>query len=200
MITSVLAGGWPDFGNVPDWIAALAGVGTLGIAVLAASAAFKQVGEARRLREEQARPFVVVDFEPNGAGHPYMDIVVKNYGATLAKNVRITFEPPLASTLDNIDETPPVSEWALFSEPIPTIPPGKEYRGLFENMPTRFESNLPRRYAVTVGLDGPTGPEALRQILDLGPYFGVKKIDVQGLHHIAKSLRAWAKHAGANRF
>lgn len=48
-------------------VAAGAAVGTLIVAVVAVLAAFRQVAEARVLRQEQAQPYVAVYMEPSAA-------------------------------------------------------------------------------------------------------------------------------------
>jgi hypothetical protein len=195
-----------DFGDVPAWLSAVANVLTLVIAGAAAWFGLGQLKEARRLREDQSRPYVVVDFEISGSGHPHMDIVVSNIGTTLARDIRLSFDPPLRSTLDDDPQVkrqlPPISKSHLFSEVIPTMAPGKVYRVLFENMPDRYKrDDLPRRYEVTVELSGPHGSEEpLKQILDLNMYYGTPFVEVHNLHHIAKSLRAWAKKNGVHTF
>jgi hypothetical protein len=52
--------------NGTNWtaVAAWAAWATAGIYVVLGLFAWRQVHEARKLREEQARPFVIVDFEP----------------------------------------------------------------------------------------------------------------------------------------
>jgi hypothetical protein len=146
-----------DWWNPTDWTAAawtaIAAWGTLGIAGIAAVFAWHQVREARRTREEQAQPFVVVDFEPSGAGGGLMDLVIRNTGKTLARDIKIDFDPPLES--DYFSKPPhnayDIAEAKILREGIPTMPPGKEYRLLFERMPDRFASTLPRSYTSTVG-------------------------------------------------
>jgi hypothetical protein len=56
--------------------------------------AWIQVLQARKLREEQARPFVIVDFE---AGF-LVYLTVENTGRTMARDVPIQFDKPLEST------------------------------------------------------------------------------------------------------
>lgn len=192
-----------DFGTVPDWIAAFGAVGTLVVALAAAGYAFSQVQEARQLRLDQARPFVVVDFEPSPVGHPFMDLVIQNIGTTLAQDVRITFDPPLKTTFDkDSGPIPPLAGASLFAHPIPSIPPGKRYAVLFDHMPDRFNRlDLTRRYRVNVELSGPHGKEApTEQVIDLDLYYNTQKVAEYGTHHIAKTLRAWAKKNGVRSF
>jgi hypothetical protein len=56
--------------------------------------AVKQVGEAKRLRRAQIRPFVVVDIAPGWL----LYVTVENIGTTLARNVRFEFTVPLESS------------------------------------------------------------------------------------------------------
>lgn len=197
-----------DWGNVPGWLGALASVGTLCVAMAAALIARGQLEHARILREEQARPFVIVDFEPTRAGDMrYMDLVIRNTGGTLARDVNVVFDPPIVSTLDPKGEesdhlATALARTSLLQGGIPTLPPGREYRMLFDDMADRFErKDLPRRYEVTVSMRSERKIEpTLTQILDLDVYYGYMNVHEYGLHHIAKSLRALAKKLGATNF
>ena|SRR6266540_1335421 len=87
--------------DLPEWSpadwAAAGTVATAIVALVAAWVGFRQVREARTLREEQAQPFIVVDFEPSRAWRNAINLVIENTGKTLAKNVKVTFEPSLES-------------------------------------------------------------------------------------------------------
>lgn len=193
-----------EFGNLPEWVSAVSTFGTLAVAGVAAKAAFKQVREARTLREEQARPFVVVDFEPSEAASNLFNIAIENVGLTLATNVKLTFSPELESTFDNDQLVGPqkLSEKRLLSETIYSIPPGKRYLVPFDDLVQRYNENLPRRYDVFVDLcDSKGRPEdTAHYVLDLDNYYGHETVSVHGVHHIAKSLRAWAKKDGVRTF
>jgi hypothetical protein len=96
-------------------VAALAAWATVLIYIVIGLFAWRQVRKARKLREEQARPFVIVDFEPGFLVY----LTVENLGRTMARDVRIQFGKPLETTLERpreIDETP------LFREAIPALP------------------------------------------------------------------------------
>lgn len=133
---------------------------------------------------------MVVDFEPSKASHIFMDLIVKNTGSTLATNVDISFEPELASTLTSEGDRYRLSESAILTQGIPTLPPNREYRMLFERMPDRYESDLPRSYLAMVKFDDPRGRNhTLEYRLDLDIYFGVTKLSIYGEHDAAKALR-----------
>jgi hypothetical protein len=78
---------------------AVAAVASAVILLIAAWAALRQLGEARRLREAQFRPFVIVDLEVTKP--PLIYLTITNRGPVQAKNVRISFAPPISSSLDD---------------------------------------------------------------------------------------------------
>jgi hypothetical protein len=58
---------------------------------------------------------VVVDFEPEQS--PFMNLVVANLGETMARNVRISIDPPPESSLDSAAPLP-VAKLKMFTEGI----------------------------------------------------------------------------------
>ena len=87
------------------------------VLVVAAAVAWRQVREARRLREDQSRPFVVIDFEVEGM---LFFLRISNIGTTLARNVRFEINPPLSSAIEN-----PFSEMQILRDGAPTLAPGR---------------------------------------------------------------------------
>lgn len=140
---------------------------TVAVYVILAVYAVKQVGEARRLREQQVRPFVVVHFEADWL----TDLVVENIGVTIAYDVHISFDPALTSTLGKPWGW---EESTLFTDGIPTLPPRKRIVVYFDSLIQRFESDLPLSYTATVTYKG-TGKKQVfteTHVLDLGLYKG----------------------------
>jgi hypothetical protein len=58
----------------------------------------------RELRKDEARPYVVVDFEPERP--PIVNLVIANLGRTMARNVRIEVDPPFDSSVYRKDPLP----------------------------------------------------------------------------------------------
>ena len=177
-----------------DVVSALAAAGTFVVAVAAALFAYRQVGEARRLREEQAQPYVFVDLVPSPASSTLVDIVIKNVGATVARNVRFRFEPSIVSTLypHAASEAKELSEYSLFVNGIPTLPPGAEVRFLFESAPDRYQrrQELPATHRVTVTFDDSRERpcEPAEYVLDLDRQWGLLRVGVRTVHTIGKTL------------
>jgi hypothetical protein len=138
------------------------------VLTIAAVFAWRQLREAASLRTEQARPYVVVEAEIE---RKYVLLVVRNLGRTVARDVTIAFDPPLKSSLqDQWQFYLPIEETKIFKSGIPTLPPGKSYKGLFDSMPSRESTDLPDIYSATVEYRSTVGDSVLREtmILDLG--------------------------------
>ena len=164
---------------------ALAAVATLLIYLALLVFASKQVGEARRLREAQARPFVIVDFEPTSM----LQLVVQNIGHTAACDVVMVFDPPLTSSLP---KPHPWEESSAFTHGIPLLPPHRTIRVDFDSAYRLYadDSHLPTRYEVIVtyrGLEEQRPSYRDRYVLDLNIFLGTRMPDA-GLPEIAKGL------------
>ncbi|WP_006245936.1 hypothetical protein [Mycolicibacterium tusciae] len=118
----------------PEGWSALAAWATVLIAFGAAVFAWFQVREARRTREEQAQPNVVIYSELNPAVKQFIEIVVKNFGTTPAYHVKVSVTPPLTSTPNSL------SGDNLYEIPIPEfliLAPGQEWRTGWDHSVTR---------------------------------------------------------------
>lgn len=173
-----------------EWTA----VGTGATALIAFGAvvvAYFQLDQARKLREEQARPFVYVDILPSEVSPNILDLVIENLGNTLATDVRIHFVPEIETSLKDYD----LARSALFTDGIPTLPPGRRIETLFDVSHERVDTTLPLRYDVTVSYSDRQGRrDELPYILDIGYLYGLNRVEKYGVHHAAKSLRELEKH------
>jgi hypothetical protein len=122
---------------------------TLAIAIAAAVVGYTQVREARRSREEQAQPNVVLFTEPNVDVPQVLEIVIKNFGTTPAYDVKVLVNPRITSTPNLLtgDE--------LADVPIPDFPilaPNQEWRTVWDSAMSR-KSHL-RHLQQRLGFDG----------------------------------------------
>lgn len=170
------------------------------VIVATASVAYRHVGEARRLREEQIRPVVVLDFDTDGS---FFFLTLNNFGNTLARNVRITVAPELRSALD--DQTERVGALQMFSpQGVPTLAPGKEIRTLFDGVHQRKpDSHLPDVYSARVVYTDPGCDRVFQEemTLDLGVYWGLVRLghaDLDDVHARLKELVATLRSWGAD--
>lgn len=177
----------------------------LGVLLAAAAVAYGQVREARTLRQEQIRPVVVVDFDTEGA---LFFLTVTNLGTTLARNVRITVDPPLESAID--DQTDRIADLQIFGQDgIPMLAPGKMIRTLFDAAHLRDardqSTRLPDRYTAQVSYDDSEGERHFDDTmsLDLGVYWGLQRVERSDLHDVhqrivelVRVLESWSARGG----
>lgn len=158
------------------------------LAFVAGLIARGQLRVAKRVREEQAQPYVVVFAEPSPAAQSVVDLVVKNFGATAAKDVRIDFDPPLQRAAGEEDEpkVPAV---------IPVLVPGQEWRTFWDTGIARAGSDVPDRHVATVRFadsQGRTLP-TYEFILDWEPMKARDVVTTYGMHHASAALRELSK-------
>jgi hypothetical protein len=176
--------------NPTDWHAAEWGafgqVGALVVAIVAGLLVWLQVHQGRQVREDQTRPYVIVDFEFRGM---LVLVSVRNIGATPAANVRIAFDRPLESPTKGLNP----ERFAVFSEPIAMMAPGRRISVYFGLGPDFFptDGGVPLRYEVTVSYSDLAGTRKYNDppnILDLAP-FKHTSVDRDDLHQIAQRVK-----------
>lgn len=175
-----------------DW-AAFGQVGALLIAIVAGVLVWLQVQHGQQVREEQTRPYVIVDFEFRGV---MVMLAVTNIGSTPAKDVRINFDKPLVSPTKAVNP----ESFAVFREPIPMLAPGRKIVVMFGSGFDFFREgeSAPRRYVAR--LEYSPLDEARRSwrrskpyqdpplVLDLEP-FKYATLERDNLHQINESLK-----------
>jgi hypothetical protein len=164
-------------------LAAWAGV---ALASFAGAVAYRQLGEARRLRAEQAQPYVVIFTELSAAGSWVIDLVVKNLGSTAATNVRVRIDPPAERAAGGQG----ISEVQI-PDPIPVLVPGQEWRTLWDTGIARADSGLPDRHMATVAYDDAHGRKSFEFafVLDWATIKARDVVTVYGTHQAAEALR-----------
>jgi hypothetical protein len=175
-----------------DWVSAervvaLATMGQLVVLIVAALYARAQVREARELRKDEARPYVVVDFEPDRV--PFVNLVVANLGRTMARNVRIEVDPPFDSSVYRKGPVP-LARFKLFSEGIPSLAPGKRIVLLFDQMYDRAEElELPDSYRVRLSYEWDGGEPLSEELrLDLDLYRPLRRVQLGTVHDLSETL------------
>jgi hypothetical protein len=182
-----------------DGVSRLVDVGGLGGT---ARLGYAQIKDARGLREEEARPVVVVDLDTEVSSHVYY-IYFQNLGKTTAHDVRLTFDPPLrASQAEQYVQN-------FFSHTFPTLPPGKRLQSAWDSSLAVLEdkNSLPTCYSVTVTYRDRNGkPFVDEYVLDAGVYKGRMYADkkdvedlVRAIEKIQKTLEGWTSGLGGLR-
>ena len=161
---------------------------TAVVAVCAAGFAGVQLREVKRTREDQTRPYVVVDVQPGSAVASFLNLVVENIGSTPARDVQITFDPPIEQSGTGPFE---LAESGLLADGIRMMPPGRRVTALFDVAHERMATDLPMQYDVTVRLNDARGRRQPEQhyTIDLSYMRGFMYVEEFGIHDAAKALK-----------
>ncbi|MFT9477882.1 hypothetical protein [Streptomyces sp. 11-1-2] len=118
-----------------------------------------------KAQQEQVQPYVVAEIRERVPGSQLLVFSIENTGPTMARDVKVTVDPPLRSTLgDDVEQTLN----AAVSREIPVLPPKRQLTFLVDVGHKLFASDLPRRYTVVVKSAGPLGVvEPLTYTIDL---------------------------------
>lgn len=174
---------------------------TAVIAIVAAIIALLQVREAKRLREEQAAPYVVAFLEPPPvASHALVDLVIKNFGNTVAHNVVVRSKSRIERGSDDGS-----TEEVVLPNKLASMAPGQEWRTFFDDGRTRSKS-LPKSYEVVVEYESGVGSQRRFRMFRRAKRRAVKHsytftldwaaleprmfVVTYGVHDIAKTLRS----------
>ena len=98
-------------------ISALATVATAVIAILA-------LGSTARDSRERSRPMIFAMFREANHSDSSFELVVKNFGLSAARGLRVEFDPPLSE--DDRKEVLTDFIAKRYGNPIPLLPPGSE--------------------------------------------------------------------------
>lgn len=171
--------------------AAAAAWATFAVLVITAVFAWRQVREAARLRCEQTRPFVIVQYEFRSV---LIQIAIRNVGKTVARNVRIDFDQPLQSRQFGDRK---FAEMVLFTEGIPNLAPGQAIRVHFDHFPNRADAGLPMRYTARVTYDDHDGRRLPTDefTLDLAPYAQAAR-EPKGVHDLVEAVEQLRREIG----
>jgi hypothetical protein len=180
--------------SAASWTAIAAWVG-VAIALIAAYVGLSQVSEARSLREQQAQPYVVAFLDASAVGPMYVDLVVKNFGATAARSVRVMLDPSPQRAVSRGNE----AVW--MPDLIPLLVPGQEWRHFWDFTDARLRSDpaLPDKYNATFSFADRRGRAFSEQfVLDWEPITQRASVvahsphdAVQAMREIRQTLAGW---------
>lgn len=172
--------------STANTILAVAAVAQLVGLVIAAWIAWRQVTEAAATREAETRPYVGIDFQAD-IETLAVNLVVTNYGRSMATDVTFEFDPLPESTIKSFS----IDKMKMLRDGLVSLPPGKTLSTVFDYLPERHKTDLPEEYRATVRYRWEDLDRTYSQSvdLDLGIYKDLTHITRQGLHDIHKRLK-----------
>ena len=121
-------------------------------------------------------------------------LVVKNIGKSVAKNVKLSFEPPLESTIKEID----IANISLIKDGLGSMPPGYEIRTVYDGTISYAErENSPSSYEVRISYFGGlhTDERSYELKLDLNVFKDLSYTIDKGLPHLVQEVEKLVDHS-----
>ena len=184
--------------QINDALATVSAWSTFATAVVAAAAftvawifGSGQIREAREARNltkrldiERSQPYVVAFMETSEASEQIINLVIKNFGLTAARNVQVNITPwPERSNMP--DDYRKVG----VPSPLPVLAPGQSWQTVWDTSIARRGSQLPDSHTGTISYDGLEGSHILTEfVLDWSIFKSRMHTDIKTIHHAAKSL------------
>jgi hypothetical protein len=180
-----------------DRVLALASLFQGLILLAAAIVAWTQAKEARALRKAQAQPYVVVSLQQDPDSRIIVNVIIENYGTTVAKDVRVRIDPPLQSTMDGAVPANRLDKWAAITDGIPTLAPGQRLSHMIDSLHSRYAPGLDilntyRAKVEYVGDDKERTLYRYEYVLDFSIWRGSHFIGRKTFDDLAKSVEKLA--------
>lgn len=169
---------------------AVAGVATATAAIVAIVA----VVFAARDLHDRSRPVVIAEIRIPKGGSSSLDFVVRNAGQSVARNVRVAFDPPL----QNEDPTTFSLRTALarrYALKIPVLAPGQELSNAIAiDDEDEQRSDLPHKFGVKVVYDRKKKSHYEEEFqFDLEVYFNETTRTIRSSNSVESRLRDLAR-------
>lgn len=166
---------------VGTWVTLLVGAAALYFAKGQLDEASQAREQTKELELEKSQPYVVLTMEES-VGPEFIDLVVRNYGHTVAYDVKIELDPWPKRAEDEQDVRVP--------EVIPVMAPGQEWRTHWDFGRERMKSELPDRHVGKVTYLGINKAKLSSDvILDWSIYKSRIWTVKHGMHDLAKAVR-----------
>lgn len=179
--------------TLEDW-ADGATVLAAGATFIAAVIAAVAIWQARRIQDEKDRPYVVGLTENNEHVPQFLELVIRNVGPTVARDIDVSFNPtPQRSAWEPGDKIEDIS----VPDTIPYLAPGQEWRTMWDSATIRKKTDLPHSHRMTVKYRGLkkltwTGCKRTKHsetfVLDWEHLYPRMAMETRTTHHIAKDV------------
>ncbi|MGW5388298.1 hypothetical protein [Nocardia sp. NPDC003963] len=112
-------------------VASAAAVGGVGMAAVTGTTAVRTLRHSRRATQRTTRPMMIASLQPSGT--KVAGLTVSNAGPSIARNVSVSFDPPLPEHEKTSEGETSILPWIRrrYSKPIPAWAPGYTARNSF---------------------------------------------------------------------
>lgn len=156
------------------------------------AAAREQTQLQRKLARDASQPYVWADIQPDMQQGTVMHVVVGNSGPTVARNVRVTFDPPLPAGQQQSDKVEKVQR--ILATGLRSLAPGRVIRWTLGAGYDLLSTEEPQVRTVCVEGDGPYGPlPVLEMQIDISEWRQSRDAPDGSLHHVRGAIKDLTK-------
>lgn len=159
------------------------------------AAARGQTQLQRDLAREATQPYVWADIQPDMQQGTMMHVVVGNSGPTVARRVRVTFDPPLPVGSQLAENVHGVEQ--VLANGIRSLAPNRVLRWSLGAGYDLLASEDPQVRTVRVRADGPHGPLPVLEFqIDISEWRQTRDAPDGSLHHVRGAIKDLTKAVG----
>lgn len=150
------------------------------------AAAREQTALQQQLAREALQPYVWVDIQPDAQQGTALNVVMGNSGPTVARNIRVTFDPPLQGC-EPVSEISKVQH--MLTNGLRSLAPGRVLRWTLGAAHEVLASGAPLAHNVRVEADGPYGPAPVLEFdIDMAQWGETRDAPDGSLHHVRGAI------------
>jgi hypothetical protein len=148
----------------------------------------EQTKQQKHAAKDAAQPMVWIDIRGDDGQGQALVLLLGNSGPSIARNVKVTFDPAPPSTLD----IKPVLE--ILKKGIASLPPGRTMQWALGAAHNTSDSDAPNAYRVRIEAEGPFGLiEPLEYVISVDDLHGSRAAPPGNLHAVAVELHEMTK-------
>lgn len=174
------------------WVGAAVALAGAAAALIVGARQLQQMREQTRLQTEAlhaaSTPYVWADFRVDPAQGWLVHFVLRNDGPTVAQNVRVAVDPPIART--NVSSAfGDLADLPAFRSGMASLPPGREMRWSLGPATEIVATGTLGQHRVTIDFDGPFGPvPRFTYEIDFGDFPGSVHQPTGSLARVEKAI------------
>ena len=179
------------------WVALGAAVSILSLMVAgfsliyvrrSAKASREQTKQQKQAAKDAAQPMLWVDIRGDDGQGQALLLLLGNSGPSIARNVKVLFDPPPPATLD----IKPILE--ILKKGIASVPPGRRMQWTLGAAQNASDWDGHKAYRVRIEAEGPFGAiEPLEYVISVDDLHGSRTAPPGNLHAVAAELHEMTK-------
>ena len=188
VITNIRPEYWVALGAAVSILSLMVAGFSLGYARRSANASREQTKQQRQAAKDATQPMLWVDIRGDDGQGQALLLLLGNSGPSIARNVKVTFDPAPPSTLD----IEPILQ--ILKQGLTSLPPGRTMQWALGAAHNTNGWDAPNAYRVRIEAEGPFGViEPFEYVISVDDLNGSHAAPSGNLHAVAAELHEMTK-------